>query len=186
MEKAKADKRSRVAVRDICYIGLFVALIAVLAQVQVPMPAGVPMTLQTLIIPLAGVILGSKRGTIATVVYVLLGAVGAPVFAGFSGGIGIVLGVTGGFIVSFPLMAFLAGFGYEKNAKFGIWIGLVTGALLNYLVGTVWFAVFTGSTLMDGFIACVLPFIPTAIIKIALAGIAGPMLRKVLVRAGLL
>ena len=161
MTQVKERNAQRDSIMNICYIGVFVALIVVMAQISIPMPAGVPMTLQTLIIPLAGIILGKGRGTIAALIYVLLGAVGVPVFAGFAGGLGIVLGVTGGFIVSFPLMAFAAGLGYEKNQKFGIWIGLVLGAVLNYLIGTIWFAIVTGSSLMAGFTACVLPFIPT-------------------------
>ena len=96
--------RSVLYVKDICYIALFTALIAILAQISIPLPGGVPLTLQTFAVPLAGLVLGSKRGTIATVVYVLLGAVGVPVFSNFTVGLGIVLVLTGGFIVSFPLM----------------------------------------------------------------------------------
>ncbi len=82
------DNNSSSYIRDICYIALFTALIAVLAQISIPLPGGVPLTLQTFAVPLAGLVLGSKRGTIATAVYVLLGAVGVPVFAGFSVGRG--------------------------------------------------------------------------------------------------
>ncbi len=95
-------------VRNLVQIAAFTALLAIMAQISIPMPAGVPMTMQTLAVPLAGLILGANRGTLATVLYVLLGIFGVPVFAGFSGGPGIAFGITGGFIISFPLMAYLA------------------------------------------------------------------------------
>ncbi len=172
--------------RDITRIGLAAALIAVLAQISIPMPAGVPMTLQTFVIPLVGIILGSKKGTIAALIYVLLGAVGLPIFAGFTGGLGIVLGMTGGFIVSFPIMAFLAGLGNEAGGTVRLYAGLIAGAVLNYIIGTCWFVVAAHSTFAAAFTACVLPFIPTAIIKIILAGIIGKKVRDLLIRAGVI
>ena len=184
-------------VRDTIYIAVFAAIIAVMAQLSVPMPSGVPMTLQTLAVPLAGIVLGAKRGTIATLLYVLLGFVGVPVFAGFTGGPGIVLGVTGGFIVSFPIMAWLAGLGmrYADRAReqgrrtagwIAIYIGLISGAVINYIVGMVWFAVATKGSLREAFALCVLPFLPTALVKIIIAGMLGVLLRSVLVRAHVL
>ena len=185
----------------ICYVALFTAVIIVLSQLPgIPLPGGVPMTLQTLIIPMAGVVLGTAMGTGSAVLYVLLGLVGLPVFSGFKGGLGVILGPTGGFILSFPLMAFFAGLGAnaikDPNAKKllregALYLGLLVGTVLNYLVGTLWFAgVYMGAvnreTLATGFSACVLPFIPTTILKIILAGILGNLLRKALVRAGLL
>ena len=181
------DNNSSGNIRDICHIALFTALIAVLAQISIPLPGGVPLTLQTFAVPLAGLVLGSKRGTIASLIYVLLGAVGVPVFAGLTGGLGKVLGMTGGFIVSFPIMAFLAGLAVKKSIKSPmLWVWLVLGAIANYAVGTVWFMVVAGSTLSAALTACVIPFIPTAIIKIILSGIFGTMLRGVLIRANLL
>lgn len=179
--------RSTLYVQDICHIALFTALIAVLAQISIPLPGGVPLTLQTFAVPLAGLVLGCRRGTLATAVYVLLGAAGVPVFANFSGGLGIVLGVTGGFIISFPLMAFLAGLGAKKSVKSPLlWLWLVLGALANYAVGTVWFIFAAKSSLAAALTACVIPFIPTAVLKIILAGFFGTMLRGVLLKANLL
>ena len=87
------NQTSKFSVRDICYAGLFAAVIAVMAQISIPMPLGVPMTMQTFAITLAAVVLGSKLSAIATLVYLLLGAVGVPVLANFSGGIDISRGV---------------------------------------------------------------------------------------------
>ncbi|MBR1635997.1 MAG: biotin transporter BioY [Lachnospiraceae bacterium] len=175
------------SVLDLCYIAMFTTLIAVLAQVSIPLPGGVPLTLQTFAVPLAGLILGAKRGTVSALLYVLLGAVGVPVFANFTGGLGIVLGMTGGFIVSFPLMALFAGFAANKSTKSPmLWLWLVLGAAVNYAVGTVWFMLVAGTGLQTALAACVLPFIPTAVLKIILSGMLGTMLRGVLRKANLL
>ena len=172
---------------DLCLTAIFTAIISILAQISIPMPAGVPMTLQTLAVPLAGIVLGAKRGTISTLLYVLLAAIGVPVLAGLTGGIGAVFGMTGGFIFSFPLMALAAGLVANRGTKSPLlWLGLVLGAVINYAVGTVWFMFVTGTAFGAAFAACVLPFIPTSIIKILLAGLLGTLLRKTLVRAGLL
>ena len=98
------NQTSKFSVRDICYAGLFAAVIAVMAQISIPMPLGVPMTMQTFAITLAAVVLGSKLSAIATLVYLLLGAVGVPVLANFSGGIDKFVGPTGGFLISFHFL----------------------------------------------------------------------------------
>lgn len=172
----------KISVRDLCYIGIFTAIITIFAQISIPMPYGVPMTLQTFAIPLAGIVLGTRNGLLSTVVYVLLGAIGAPVFAGFQGGFGIVVGATGGFILSFPLMALTAGIGESKNNKLWLACWLLAGAVINYFCGMLYFMFAMGSDLRTAFIACVLPFIPTAVIKIVLVAILGKNLKRVLVK----
>lgn len=187
----------KLTTREICTIALFTALICVLGQFSIPLPGGVPMTLQTLIIPLAGVVLGAFGGTMATIIYLLLGAVGVPVFAGWSGGIGVLVGMTGGFLVSFPLLALTAGWGDSLGRKMTdgktnvqyyviLVLFLLLGAILNYAVGTVWFVVVAKSTFAVAFGACVAPFIPTAILKIILTAILGPVIKHVLVRANVI
>ena len=182
---------------EITQIGVVAAIICAISQLPgIPLPGGVPMTLQTLIIPLAGILLGTKNGTIATIGYVLLGAVGLPVFAGFSGGLGSIAGMTGGFIVSFPLLALFAGIGDSFGSKLVksskvpyyvlLLIGLVIGASLNYLIGTVWFMFVAKSTFAAGFAACVAPFIPTSILKIVLVAAIGPAVKRILLRSDVL
>jgi biotin transport system substrate-specific component len=173
------------SVRDICYIGIFTALITMCAQLSIPMP-GVPMTLQTFAIPLAGVVLGTRNGTFSALVYVFLGAIGAPVFAGFTGGLGEILGATGGFILSFPLMAMVDGIGERKHNKIWLVCGLVAGAVINYICGMLYYAAVMQSDLKTAFVYCVLPFIPTAIIKIALVAVLGKALKRALVKSKVL
>ena len=168
--QAASASKSRFSVRDICYAGLFAAVIAVMAQISIPMPLGVPMTMQTFAITLAAVVLGSKLSAIASLVYLALGAVGVPVLANFSGG----------FLISFPLMAYIIGLGVEhRNAFKGAFVtAVVVGTLVNYVVGVALFVVVAHSTIAVGISACVLPFIPTAIIKAVLACAIGLNLRK--------
>ena len=177
--QAASASKSRFSVRDICYAGLFAAVIAVMAQISIPMPLGVPMTMQTFAITLAAVVLGSRLSAIATLVYLALGAVGVPVLANFSGGFDKFVG-PGGFLISFPLMAYIIGLGVEhRNAFKGAFVtAVVVGTLVNYVVGVALFVVVAHSTIAVGISACVLPFIPTAIIKAVLACAIGLNLRK--------
>ena len=168
------NQTSKFSVRDICYAGLFAAVIAVMAQISIPMPLGVPMTMQTFAITLAAVVLGSKLSAIATLVYLLLGAVGVPVLANFSGGIDKFVGPTGGFLISFPIMAYII-----RDAFKGAFpVAVVVGTVVNYIVGVILFVIVAHSTVSVAVSACVLPFIPTAIIKAVLACVLGLNIRK--------
>ena len=166
--QTQATKTTRFSIKDICYVGLFTAVIAVMAQISIPMPLGVPMTMQTFAITLAAIILGAKFSTISCVI------------ANFSAGFDKFVGPTGGFLISFPLMAFIIGFGVEHRKAFkgAFLLFLILGTVVNYVVGVVMFCLLTKSTVMVGITACVLPFIPTAIIKAILACMIGFPVRK--------
>ena len=174
------NQNSKFSVRDICYAGLFAAVIAVMAQISIPMPLGVPMTMQTFAITLAAVVLGSKLSAIATLVYLLLGAVGVPVLANFSGGIDKFVGPTGGFLISFPIIDKNNGLGVEHRDAFkgAFPVAVVVGTVVNYIVGVILFVIVAHSTVSVAVSACVLPFIPTAIIKAVLACVLGLNIRK--------
>ena len=160
-------------------IAIMAAITAVMAQISIPMPLGVPMTMQTFAVTLAAVLLGSKRGGMAMLVYVLLGAIGVPVFAGFSGGIQNLVGPTGGFIISFPIMAYIIGLGVEMHKKKGMFtLMLILGTIANYVIGVIMFVVVMDSSVMTALSACVIPFIPTAIIKAVVASVLGLQMRK--------
>ncbi len=175
--------KSKFSVQDICFIAVFTAVIAIMAQISIPMPLGVPITMQTFAITLAAIVLGSKRGAISTLIYVLLGTIGVPVFANFTGGAQYLVGPTGGFLISFPIMALIIGLGVDKfkDAKGGFVSCIVLGTVINYVIGVLMFCLMTGSSLTVGITACVLPFIPTAIIKAIVAVILGLQIRKRLV-----
>lgn len=172
-------QNSKFSIQDICSIAIMTAITAVMAQITIPMPMGVPMTMQTFAVTLSAIILGSKRGAASQVVYMLLGAIGVPVFAGFSGGFQDLIGPTGGFILSFPIMAYLIGLGVQKRKQKGMFVlFLVLGTLSNYVVGVAMFCLIMNSSVMTGFTACVLPFIPTTIIKAVVAAVLGLQIRQ--------
>lgn len=171
MEKAKTQKIKTI---EMAYIALFAALMAVCSWISIP--AAVPFTLQTFAIFCAVGLLGGKRGTIAVVVYILLGLVGVPVFAGFSGGVGVLFGSTGGYIIGFVFSALLY---WVITKVFGnktviMFFAMVAGLLVCYVFGTAWFmVVYTRNSGPIGVAAalsmCVVPFIIPDLIKIALA-----------------
>lgn len=159
---------------DMVYIALFACLMAICAWISIP--GQIPFTLQTMGVFLAIGLLGGKRGTIAVLVYILMGAVGLPVFSGFSGGLGKLLGMTGGYIVGFLVSALLM---WAMEALFGSkkWVlpvSMVVGLIACYAFGTAWFlAVYTSSkgaiTLGAVLGMCVIPYIIPDAIKIAVA-----------------
>lgn len=162
------------------YCALFAALIVVFAQIQVPLPGMVPISLATFGVMMAGLLLGWKYGLLAVVVYVLLGAAGAPVFAGFKGGLAALTGPTGGYIIGYLPYAVLAGLPVKKlqDAFWGRLILLLLGTLACYTLGTAWFMHATGRTLGESMGLCVLPFLPGDALKMALSSFLTPRLRK--------
>ncbi len=171
--------KSNLSIQDICSVALCTAVIAIMAQISIPMPLGVPMTMQTFAITLSAIVLGSKRGSAAAFIYILLGAAGLPVLAGFTGGIQYFAGPTGGFLLSFPVMAYIIGLGAErfKPVKSGFILCLAAGTLTNYVIGVLMFCLLMDSTVMAAVSACVLPFIPTAVLKAVLASVIGFKIR---------
>lgn len=151
-------------------VALFAALLAVLSQLSVPLPSGVPVTLQTFAVALCGFALGAKLGTLSVAVYLLLGAVGLPVFSGFVGGIGVFLGVTGGFLWGFLVLAALCG-----TAK---WPLCALGLALCHLLGIVQFALVAQVPLGAAFATASLPFLLKDLASVALASIAARAIRK--------
>ena len=174
---------SKLPIQDMCSISLYTAVIAIMAQISIPMPLGVPMTMQTFAIMLAAITLGAKKGAAAALIYMLLGAMGLPIFSNFTGGFQCLAGPTGGFIISFPLMAYIIGLGAEHfrhaaSASSRFILFLIAGITVNYTAGLLMFAFATGSSLMTSFTVCVLPFIPTEIIKMVLASVLGLKIRR--------
>ena len=168
------------------YIAVFAVIMAICSWISIP--AQVPFTLQTFAVFLAFGVLGGKRGTMAILVYILLGAVGIPVFAGFTGGIGVLMGNTGGYILGF-LGSALVMWALEKlpGKRSVIQIfSMIAGLLVCYTFGTLWFmTVYAGTTGKVGLVTvlgwCVIPFIIPDLIKIGLAYMLAGRIRKYVV-----
>lgn len=177
------NSKSSLRTVDIAYIGLFVAVMAICSWISIP--AAIPFTLQTFAVFIAIGLLGGRRGTIAVFVYVLLGAVGLPVFSGFTGGLGALLGTTGGYIIGFIFSALLM---WAITAKFGektwvLGISMVAGLVVCYAFGTAWFMLVymaqSGAVALATVLGwCVVPFIIPDLCKIALALLLTKQLKR--------
>lgn len=159
---------------DLVYIGVFAVLMAVCSWISIP--TAVPFTLQTFGVFMAVGVLGGKKGTAAVGLYLLLGVLGVPVFAGMTGGVGVLLGTTGGYIIGFFFSALVMWAMEKLPGKKSVIqvISMITGLLVCYTFGTLWFMMVymknQGAVgLMTVLGWCVIPFIIPDILKIVLA-----------------
>ena len=181
METAAVKFRAK----DMAYIAVFTALLAVCAWISVPMPWGVSYTLQTMGVFRAVGVLGGKRGTLAVLVYLLLGAVGVPVFSGFRGGAAALLGTTGGYIAGFLFSALVM---WVMERLLGkkltvLALSMVVGLAVCYAFGTAWYMIVytqsSGPVALGTVLGwCVTPFILPDLVKIALALLLTARLRS--------
>jgi biotin transport system substrate-specific component len=184
--------KSKLSTLEIVYCGLFATLMMIGANITSFAPflviGGVPITLQSLFAILAGLVLGSRLGAISITVYTLLGLVGAPVFAKFSGGFSSILSPTFGFIVTFILSAYVAGKMIEFRRTKTMYItAALVGIMINYLLGTNWmyYAYKLWASAPEGFTykmawLWMVPPLPKDIILAVFAGIFGFRLQKII------
>jgi len=179
--KERFEPMKQSNVRSLVFAAMMAAVIVVCAWIAIPLPGNlVPISLATFAVMMSGLLLGWKWGGAAVAVYILLGAVGLPVFAKFQSGIGTLLGATGGYIVGYLPCAMLAGLpvkGLQKNYG-GRIVLLLAGTIVCYALGTVWFMHVTARSLAESLGLCVLPFLPGDAAKILLSAALAPALRK--------
>ena len=160
-------------VKDMTLTAVMAALLCVAGPLVIP--AGpVPLSLASFAVYLAGAVLGKKRGTAATALYLLIGLIGVPVFSGFSGGFQKLAGVTGGYLIGYLPCAFLAGLGATRPLP----LLMAAGTVVLYAIGTAWFMAQTGNGLGAALSLCVLPFLPGDATKIAGAVLLTVPVRK--------
>lgn len=177
--------------KDMIICALFAAILCVFSVMTIPI-GPVPISMGIFGVVLTAAILGAKRGTIAVAVYILLGAVGLPIFSGFKGGIGVLLGPTGGYITSYILCALFAGY-LNKNLPenkalallklFAVSFGAV---IICYIFGTAWFMFIAKKDLLSSLAVCVYPFVPFDLAKCAVAAVVAFAVRTALVRTKVL
>lgn len=182
-EQAAVKAAGRGRTYDMAYIAVFAVLMAICSWISIP--TVIPFTLQTFAVFLAVCVLGGKRGTLSVIVFVLLGAIGVPVFAGFTGGLGIIMGNTGGYIIGFIFAGLLM---WLMERIFGrkMWVQAVSmllGMVTYYVFGTIWFMIVymrtTGPVGLSAVLGwCVIPFIVPDLVKAALALFLGNTLRR--------
>lgn len=182
--EVKAKQNRKMSVSDLTRVALFAALIAVSAWISISVPP-ISFTLQIFAVYMALFLLGGKYGVLAILLYLIIGAVGVPVFSGFRGGVGVLLGVTGGYLVGFLVagLVFAAVTARGRVTPLFQTVGVVLSLLSCYAFGTAWYMVLyltssgpvaLGSVLM----ACVVPFLLPDAVKIALAYLVSAALKK--------
>ncbi len=162
---------SQNTIQHITYCALFMALLSVCAWLTIPLT--VPVTLQSFAVFCALLLLGGRRALVSIAGYLLLGAVGLPVFHGFQGGIGVLLGPTGGYLMGFLLMAamewLLDAVRFRRSMPIR-YIAVLIELLCCYGVGTLWYCfVMKGTSIQTAFMICVIPFLLPDLLKLASA-----------------
>lgn len=176
----------KVETKTIVSVGMFTAVLAVLSILKIPMPSGVPVTLQTFAMALCGYVLGAKKGTLSTGLYLLIGAIGVPVFAGMTGGVSCLVGYSGGFLWGFIFLTLFSGLAWKgKNKVLHIVFGLV-GLAICHLLGTVWYAFVASISIWNSFLLVSVPFLLKDVISVVAAYLVAVAVRKALTAAHLL
>ena len=165
---------------------LMTAVTCILAPLSIPI-GPVPISLTNLVIYFSLFILGTKKGTISYLIYLLIGLVGIPVFSGFTSGPGKLFGPTGGYLIGFIPLALIAGFfiNHFHNKKALSFLGMILGTAVCYALGTSWLAIQAHMGFQAALMAGVIPFLPGDFIKMILALLIAPQIRKQLDAAGL-
>ena len=158
-------------------VALMAALTAIAAQIVIPI-FPIPFTLQVFAVVLSGLLLGPRYGALAMTVYLLIGAIGAPVFHAFQGGIGHILGPTGGYLISYPIAAAVAGLAASAAAsgtrRKALWTSCLAGTgglIVIYAFGATWLMVLSQLPLAVALVQGVLPFVLFDLLKIVLAAV---------------
>lgn len=171
----------KLSTQRLVLIALITAITCIFAPLAIPIPVSpVPISLTNLVILISVYILGWKDATISFLIYLLLGAVGLPVFSGFAGGLGKLAGPTGGYLIGFIFMTIIAGIFVEHfpSKRILIIIGMVIATAVTYAFGTAWLAFQLDQSFIAALSIGVIPYLPGDIIKIIIAIIVGPLLRN--------
>ena len=167
--------------RRLVLIAMMTAITCILAPLSIPIPVSpVPISLTNLVLLISVYILGWKDASISFIIYLLLGLAGLPVFSGFSGGLGKIAGPTGGYLAGFIFMTVIAGLAVDifSGKRLPAVIGMALGTAVAYAFGTAWLAIQMDLTFISALSIGVLPYLAGDTLKIILAVIAGPLLKK--------
>ena len=168
------------APKEITLIGIFAAITAILSQITLPLPfTPVPLSLGLVAVYTAGILLKPQHAVLSQLCYLLLGAIGLPIYAGFRGGFPALLGPTGGYLMAYPIIAGVVSWGInrkpsqnlEKSAENSLYVKsfalMLLAQFILYMGGTLWFSLVTGNTFSASLVMAVYPFIPLDGLKIA-------------------
>lgn len=180
-------KEKKFTVYQLTFMALMAAIMCILGPMSLPI-GPVPITLTNLVIYFTVFVLGMKTGVGSYILYLLLGMVGLPVFSGYMGGLGKLVGPTGGYLIGFIFMIVISGIILEKANRRLIptIIGWIIGTAVAYIFGTIWFVCIMHCSFICALTVCVFPFIPGDLIKIVIGSLLGVQVRKGLLKANIL
>ena len=196
----RKNEESTLSVKSLTIIAFFAALTAVLAQIAIPIPfSPVPISFGLVAVYISGILLKPKHALYSQICYLILGMMGVPVFGGFKGGIGVLFGPTGGYLIGYPLMAWIVAMALnskrnllaEHRQSKGILflkaaIAMCIAHIILYMGGTTWLSITTGNTFYASLVIAVFPFIPMDILKILFCVFAIVPIRSRLIATKLL
>ena len=174
-----AVDNQKIRTKQMVLIALMTAVTCVLGPLSIPLPfSPVPISLTNFAIFLAIFVLGMKSGTISFIIYLLLGAIGVPVFSSFRGGLQVLAGPTGGYLIGFIFLALIMGFALDHFVRKLVptFIGMIIGMAVCYAFGTVWLAKLLSLSFKEGLMMGVIPYLAGDAAKIIIAAIVGPKL----------
>lgn len=178
--------KNKLTVAQITMIGVMAAVTCILGPLSIPIGV-VPISFTNLAVYFALYALGCRKGTVSYLIYLLIGLIGVPVFSGFSSGPAKLFGPTGGYLIGFIFMAIISGVVIDFCS--GKWLlhigGMIAGTVVCYFMGTAWLSYSAGMSFGAALAAGVIPFIPGDLVKIVIAAIVGPQIRKQLRKANL-
>lgn len=179
--------KSTFSTKELVLGGMFAAVLAVISQLSIPMPTGVPITIQVFGVALTGAVLGWRLGLFATFTYILLGAVGLPIFSNFRGGFQVLIGVTGGYIWAWPFLTALSGIQIKAKSRtvstlLALLFSLLGLAVVEIIGGLQWAMLAGDQSVSAVFAYSIIAFIPKDIVITILAVLIGIPMRNTLRR----
>lgn len=179
----KSNHKIKMTTKDLVLTGMLTAVICVLSPHSIPIQP-IPFTLSLYAIFLTGALLQPRYALMSALAYLLLGVFGLPVFSGYRGGIHALTSMTGGYLMSYPLMALCTSFFHKKSGKkaklFSLILGMLLSLVLCYTIGSLWFAYISDTSFTYALSVCVVPFVLFDLIKVGLAAFTGSLLKKVI------
>lgn len=177
-ETSETSDMRKISLYKIALTAMMTAVLAVLSQIAIPTPWNVPFTLQTFGVALCAYLLGPWYGPASVFTYIIIGAIGIPVFSGFKGSIGVLAGMTGGYILGFFLMAIMCGLAW-KTKHIAVLISLSAfGLVLCHLLGALWFSAVADTTVWYAFSVASLPYLAKDIVSVIGAYFLAVKLRR--------
>ena len=181
MNKSSGRKKRRFY-QIICICGVFTAVLCILSQFSIPLQP-VPFTFSLFAIFITGALLPVRWAFLSVLTYILLGAVGLPVFAGFRGGVSSLVGMTGGYLISYPFMVLIIALTiklFRRKSPVSSVAGMLLSLIFCYILGTAWYGFVAGVSFVSGLTVCVLPFIAFDIAKAVFAAMLVSPLSRIL------